>query len=81
MAKIEEKKIPIKKPFDIKLECLVPCTLTYRIFAEDENAALLNIDKQAPRDMKPNIRRKKNIKATVYDSGSSILRLTKAYRI
>jgi hypothetical protein len=79
--KKEAAKIPEKKFFDVKLDALVPCTITYRVFAENENDALLNIDKQTPRNVKPDVRRKKNIKAIVCDAGSNIAKLTKAYRI
>jgi hypothetical protein len=78
---IDKTKAPEKKFFDVKLDALVPCTITYRVFAENENDALLNIDKQTPRNVKPDIRRKRNIKATVYDSGTNNVKITKAFRV
>jgi len=82
MADKDKITKPIEKKFyDIKLEVLCPCVITYRIFAEDENVALLNIDKQTPKNVKPDIRRKRNIKATVYDSGTNNVKITKAFRV
>jgi|ERR1700722_11149863 len=78
------KKKPIKqepKHFDIKLECMVPCTVTYRILAMDEHDALIQMDKRPPTGVKPNLSKKKNIKATIYDSGSSIIRFMKSFRV
>lgn len=68
-----------KNYFDIKVEALCPCIITYRIYADDENDALNQIDKKAPISIKPNISQKRNIKATVYNSGSSLIKLIKNY--
>lgn len=79
-----KKKVAAKKEvkyYDIKLECLVPCTVSYRILAEDENDALSQIDKKTPTAIKPNISKKRNIKATVYDAGSSIMRFMKSFKV
>lgn len=70
-----------KRFYDVKVSALVPCELVYRIFAESPELALDQIDKQTPKNMKPNIRGKKNIKATVYEAGSSLLKHTKAFRV
>lgn len=85
--KIEEERIKKeaaakkaeKRFYDVKVSALIPCELVYRIFAESPELALGQIDKQSPREMKPNLRRKKNIKATVYEAGSSLLKHTKAF--
>lgn len=79
-----KKKLPAKNEkryFDIKLECNAPCLITYRILADDEQDALLQMDKKTPTSIKPIILRKKNIKATVYDAGSSLIRFVKAFRV
>jgi hypothetical protein len=70
-----------KKYFDVRLECTVPCLITYRIYADDEDDALAQINKKPPTSVKPNINLKRAVKATVYDAGSSIIRLVKAFRI
>jgi len=81
---VEKKKLPIKKEkkhFDIRLEAMAPVILTYRILADDEQDALLQMDKKTPTSIKPIILRKKNIKATVYDAGSSLIKFVKAFRV
>jgi hypothetical protein len=82
----KNKKLPptpakVKKHFDVRLECLVPCIVQYRIYADDEQDALQQMDKKTPSSIKPNIFRKKNIKATIYDAGSSLIRHIKNFRI
>jgi hypothetical protein len=69
-----------KKWFDIRLECMVPCIVQYRVFADDEQDALQQMDKKTPSSVKPNILRKKNVKATIYDAGSSLIRYIKNFR-
>lgn len=79
----EEKKskpLPQKKYYDIRLEALVPCTLTYRVFAYDEHSALEEIARKTPANVKPNVSLKRDIKATVYDAGTSIIRFAKSFR-
>jgi hypothetical protein len=82
----EEKKLQKvaapkqKKYYDIRLDALVPCTITYRVYADDEHDALNELKKKAPSSVKPNISQKRDIKAMIYDAGSSILRLTKTFR-
>lgn len=70
-----------KKYYDIKLEANVPCLITYRIYADDEHDALTQIGKKAPTSVKPNISQKRDIKALIYEAGSSILKLTKTFRV
>lgn len=70
-----------KKYYTVKLEALVPCNLVYRVYAFDENEALLQIDKASPIEVKPMIGRKRNIKALIYEAGSLILKLQKIFRV
>ena len=69
-----------KQFYDVKIEALVPTTLTYRVFALDENDALKQIQKQAPNNYKPNFLLKRMLKAIVYIAGSSNIKLTKYFR-
>jgi hypothetical protein len=68
-----------KSYYDIKVECLVPTILIYRVYADDEQEALQLITKKPPIQMKPNLLLKKLIKATVYMAGSSTMKLVKNY--
>jgi hypothetical protein len=69
-----------KSYYDVKIEALVPCILTYRILAEDESAALDAAIKTPPNHIKPNGRARSFIKATVYNAGSMVIKLTKAFK-
>ena len=78
----QTKTLPKQKKFyDIKVEALVPCLLTYRVYAEDEQSAITEISKKAPIAVKPNLGLKRIIKATVYNAGSSLIRFIKAFRV
>ena len=68
-----------KQYYDVRLEVTVPAVITYRVYAEDESDALVQINKKTPSGVKPNISQKRNIKATVFQTGSSIIRLIKRF--
>lgn len=72
-------KLPEKKYYNIVVEALVPTTLTYRVYAENEEEALKLINKQLPTNVKPRVIQKKPLKATVYELGSLIVKLIKNY--
>lgn len=76
----EQQKPKQKSYFDVKVEALVPTTLTYRIYAEDEQDALAQIAKKPPNGMKPNLLAKKLLKATVYVAGTTMIKLAKHFR-
>jgi transposase len=76
----------IKSYYDVKVECLIPTTMIYRVFADDEREAMELFNKmskeyKAPTQVKPNYSLKKIIKATVYASGSSVIKLVKNYMV
>lgn len=77
-----EKKI--LKPFQIKLEALVPTTITYTINAADEHEAIKELERNAtlrPISMpQQQLHRKIRLKATVYQGGTSMIKLSKNYR-
>ena len=74
------KQIKQKTYFDVKIEALVPCLLTYRILADDENSAIEQAIKIPPNHIKPNGRPRNFIKATVYAAGSLWVKLTKSFK-
>jgi hypothetical protein len=82
-AEIKKKTVApkVKSYYDVKVECLVPTTLIYKVLADDEQEALEMITKKPPTQMKPNLLLKKLIKATVYISGSSMVKLVKNYMV
>lgn len=75
----KQEKPKQKQYFDIKVECIAPILLTYRVYAFDEKDALEQTAKIAPTNAKPNLSLKKILKAMVYKAGSSIVLFTKFF--
>jgi hypothetical protein len=80
VKKAAAQVVPIKQYFTIVVEANAPVTLQYRVLADDAEQAL-DLIKTAPLSAppKPNIFRAKKIKASVYLTGTSLLKLTKNY--
>lgn len=66
-----------KKYYDVRVECLLPATLTYRVLAEDPNKAAEMIKNLQPNQVKHKLIGRKELKLSVYDSGSTIIRFVK----
>ncbi len=75
----EAKLPPPKKYYDVKLEAMAPITVTYRVLAESPEAALELINRSPPTHVRHVLNKKRNLKAVVYDAGSTLIRFTKAY--
>lgn len=76
-----KKEAPkVKKYYKVTLECLVPSTLTFKVFAESPEQALEEFQKAAPVEVKPQVAKRKNIKCFVYEFGYSNLLSSKNYR-
>lgn len=80
IKKVASPIIKQKIYYDVKIEAIVPCILTHRILAEDENTALEIAMKQPPNNIKPNGRPRNFIKATVYNAGSLLVKLTRSFK-
>lgn len=66
-----------RKYFDVKIETMLPATLTYRVLAKDaEEAALLSKNMQ-PTGVQHRLVGRRDIKLTVYDAGSTLIRFVK----
>ena len=63
-----------KSYYDVKVDCLLPATLTYRVLAENPEEAVLMIKNLQPNMVKHKLIGKKELKITVYDAGSSMIR-------
>jgi hypothetical protein len=74
-------KVPVKSYFTVKMEVMSPVVLTYRIYAESPEEAVTLAVKQSGQQMTspPQIiwGRLKHLKATVYASGSSLVKYVK----
>lgn len=78
--KKEAKKAELPKPkfyYDVKVECMLPATLTYRVLAEDPNQAAAMIKGLSPTGVKHKLIGRKENKLIVYDAGCSMIRLVK----
>ena len=75
-----DKKIPTIKPklyYDVKVESMIPATLTYRGLAEDAEQAADLIRGMSPMGVKYRLVGKKDIKLSVYEAGSNMLKWMK----
>ena len=70
-------KPPPKYYFDVKIECMLPATLTYRVFAEDAEQAAEMIKGLSPNSVHHKLIGRKETKLTVYDAGCSMIRFIK----
>ena len=71
---------PIKPKlyYDVKVECMLPAVVTYRVLAEDPQQAAELIRGMSPIGVKHRLVGKRDIKLSVYDAGSSMLRWAKS---
>jgi hypothetical protein len=70
-------KIIEKKYYDVKIECLLPATLTWRILAETPEQATELVKNQQPNGVKYRLIGRKETKLSVYEAGSSMIRFMK----
>lgn len=78
--KDDQKKIkgPVPKQYyDVKVECMLPATLTYRILAEDAQQAADMIKGKQPNSVQHKLIGRKELKLLVYDAGGCMIRLVK----
>jgi hypothetical protein len=75
MAEKKPTIIPEKQYFTVKVECTLPATLSYRILAETPEQAMELIKNVQPINVQYRLQGKKGIKATVYNMGTSMIRL------
>ena len=62
------------------MEMMIPCVVTYRIYAEDEETAIKLCDTTNHKELKPLMNRRIKLKATVYEMGRSLIKLVKVFR-
>jgi hypothetical protein len=68
---------PPKLYYDVKVESMLPATLTYRVLAETPEQAAELIKGMAPVAVKHKLIGKKDLKMTVYESGSLMIKWMK----
>lgn len=78
MTKDKDKEKPKPKfYYDVKVEVMLPATLTYRVLAEDATQAANMIKNMQPNSVQHKLIGRKEIKLKVYDAGSSMMRFVK----
>ena len=71
------KTASTNKYYDVRVECTVPSTIVFKVLASSPEEALQKIKSSKPVSVQPRLNARKDIKATVYDSGSNIIRFIK----
>lgn len=74
MAKEKPKTPPIKQYYDVKVECLLPATLIYKVLAETPQQAADMIKNMQPTGVKHKLIGRKELKLVVYNIGSNIIK-------
>lgn len=77
MSNEKTNLIKQKYYYDVKVECLLPATLTYRVFAENPEQAAEMIKSLQPNSVKHRLVGRKELKLMVYDAGSTLMKLMK----
>lgn len=65
------------KYWDVKMEVLLPATLTYKVLAKSPEEALEKARKGSPQNVQYKLAGKRDMKAWVYSVGNSIVQLVK----
>lgn len=71
------KPPPILHYFDVKVECMIPATLTYRVLAEDAYKAVELIKGKTPNSVSHKIIGRKEKVIKVYMAGSNLMKYMK----
>jgi len=71
------QKPPVKQYFDVRVECMLPATLTYRVLAENPEQAAALIKGQTPVSVKHRLIGRKELKLIVFNAGSVMIRYMK----
>lgn len=87
VAIVKEAKLPLahtKSPpikpklyYDVKIECMLPATITFRILAEDAQQAAELIKGASPISVQHRLHGRKDLKLSVYEAGSTMLKWMK----
>jgi hypothetical protein len=77
LPKVVAAPIPEKRYYDVKVECMLPAVLTYRVLAETPEQAAILSKGMSPVGVKHKLAGKKELKLSVYEAGSSMLKYVK----
>ena len=79
---MDKKKDTImdKKYFDVKVECMLPATLIYKVYAEDAEKAAEMIKNLQPNAIQHKLIGRKELKIVVYEACCSVIQFIKNLR-
>ena len=77
MDNSKDKKPKERSMCEVRVDCMVPATVTYRVLAEDPEHALILIKNRAPDKIAYKVARRKQLKLYVYEAGTCILKFIK----
>ena len=69
--------IPVQQYYDVKVECMLPAVLTYRILAESPQQAAELIKGKSPTGVKHQLVGRKELMLKVYDASGCMIRFMK----
>jgi len=78
--KKEAQKLPASKPkfyYDVKVECMLPAVLTYRVLAEDPQQAAELIKGKTPNSVQHKLLGRRELILKVYDASGCMIRFVK----
>ena len=78
--KAESKKKDLPPPkfyYDVKIECMLPATLTYRVLAENPQQAADMIKGMNPNSVNHKLIGRKELMLRVYDASGCVIRFMK----
>ncbi len=76
-SKKSTEKIKPKFYYDVKVECFLPATVTYKVLAENPEQAIELSKKMSPNAVHHKLIGRRELKVTVYDAGSTMIRFIK----
>jgi hypothetical protein len=79
-AKDKKPKIAASKPkfyYDVKIECMLPATLTYRVLAETPQQAADLVKGKSPNSVQHKLIGRKEMVMRVYDASGCVIRFMK----
>jgi hypothetical protein len=74
MNQVKQTQPIAKHYYDVKVECMLPATVIYRVLAETPEQAAELYKYQQPVGVKHRLIGKKEIKLSVYEAGSSMIK-------
>ncbi len=75
--KLKKRAQPVKKYYDVKVECMLPGVVTYRVLAESPEQAIELRKSYSPVSVTHKLAGRKELLAKVYDASTVMLRFTR----